>query len=547
MGQSGRRRKKGRAAKSAASASVPPAAENGMKITVDIHIGGIEFLEGSTKLDDANGLTGGDTGPQESLRYELAWAEKAKAVEWFKAGCDQDKSAEMWFNANLTKDQRKELHLFCSSSCPSLKSVSRGSEEERQIGIVHSSNTKWDIPTLSDADEKKARVLLSHLRDSGQTVSVDEVRGMIASQSLSAELGATADQLVNDQINVDALLDAVCSGRIDQVQALLSASPGVASVKQCDTGKLPLHTAAVAGNISIMAALVRAGASPEQQDGKERTALEAARAAEQCDAEGWLLRQGAQDHAAQHELTEASNITAIDSADAGAVHVSGTTEPYERPYPSNEPAAVRQSLQAPDSGPTSHDAMGPTTPDPEEAVKNDESSLAPCSEAAKRSAADDCSSEMPEIQPSGASRDIGAIKSGAGASAVPDAREKLQEAAQGAEQSSSSPGDVQPTGMNGQGVEASPQTAVPKANRVPEIEPAPPRPSRQGDADREFGMSIEEEDEESGIDVLVDWAGNTAAAISDFCGKYPALVATASAVIAVAGAVVVKIASSNRR
>lgn len=60
-------------------------------------------------------------------------------------------------------------------------------------------------------------------------------------------------------------------------------------------------------------------------------------------------------------------------------------------------------------------------------------------------------------------------------------------------------------------------------------------------------MSIEEEDEESGIDVLVDWAGNTAAAISDFCGKYPALVATASAVIAVAGAVVVKIASSNRR
>lgn len=90
----------------------------------------------------------------------------------------------------------------------------------------------------------------------------------------AAELGATADQLVNDQINVDALLDAVCSGRIDQVQALLSASPGVASVKQCDTGKLPLHTAAVAGNISIMAALVRAGASPEQQDGKERTALE---------------------------------------------------------------------------------------------------------------------------------------------------------------------------------------------------------------------------------------------------------------------------------
>lgn len=62
---------------------------------------------------------------------------------------------------------------------------------------------------------------------------------------------------------------------------------------------------------------------PHSTSNVERCNLQAARAAEQCDAEGWLLRQGAQDHAAQHELTEASNITAIDSADAGAVHVSG--------------------------------------------------------------------------------------------------------------------------------------------------------------------------------------------------------------------------------
>lgn len=38
---------------------------------------------------------------------------------------------------------------------------------------------------MSDADELKARLLLRHLRDSGQNASVDEVRGMIASQTLS--------------------------------------------------------------------------------------------------------------------------------------------------------------------------------------------------------------------------------------------------------------------------------------------------------------------------------------------------------------------------
>lgn len=64
--------------------------------------------------DDTNGLAGGDTGPHGSLRYELGWANKAKAIEWFKAGCDQDDSAEMWFSASLSKSQRKELHL-CDS------------------------------------------------------------------------------------------------------------------------------------------------------------------------------------------------------------------------------------------------------------------------------------------------------------------------------------------------------------------------------------------------------------------------------------------------
>lgn len=44
---------------------------------------------------------------------------------------------------------------------------------------------------------------------------------------------------------------------------------------------------------------------------------------------------------------------------------------------------------------------------------------------------------------------------------------------QGAEQSSSSPGDVQPTGVNGQGVEASLQTAVPSKLFSPEADTAP--------------------------------------------------------------------------
>lgn len=63
--------------------------------------------------------------------------------------------------------------------------------------------------------------------------------------------------------------------------------------------------------------------------------------------------------------------------------------------------------------------------------------------------------------------------------------------------------------------------------------------------DGDFGMSIDR-DEEHGIDVLADWVGNVFTAASDFCGRNPVIVATASAVLAVAGAVVVKIASSRR-
>lgn len=39
--------------------------------------------------------------------------------------------------------------------------------------------------------------------------------------------------------------------------------------------------------------------------------MQAARAAEQCDAEGWLLQQGSHDAAAQYELTEAANIATL--------------------------------------------------------------------------------------------------------------------------------------------------------------------------------------------------------------------------------------------
>lgn len=51
MGQSVKRRKKGRAAK---SAPVPAPPENDAKVTVDFYIGGIEFLEGSRKLGVAH-------------------------------------------------------------------------------------------------------------------------------------------------------------------------------------------------------------------------------------------------------------------------------------------------------------------------------------------------------------------------------------------------------------------------------------------------------------------------------------------------------------
>lgn len=85
-----------------------------------------------------------------------------------------------------------------------------------------------------------------------------------------------------------------------------------------------------------------------------------------------------------------------------------------------------------------------------------------------------------------------------------------------------------------------------EVNLVPEIEPAPPKAPNEDDIDDRLAMP-DEQDEENGMDVLADWAGNAVAAVSEFCGRYPAVVATASAVLAVAGAVAVKLASSGRR
>lgn len=175
----------------------------------------------------------------------------------------------------------------------------------------------------------------------------------------TVELEATVNKLIKDQQILNSLLDAISSGQADTVQTLVSAAPGVVSVKQQGTGKLPLHEAAAAGNLSIMAMLVEAGASLEQKDGKDRTplkvcrlsnscfvhtvpdpqviiersqsdgkytmkdSLQAARAAEQCDAEGWLIQQGPQDPDSKTELTEAASISTFDAAPPSAASLNG--------------------------------------------------------------------------------------------------------------------------------------------------------------------------------------------------------------------------------
>eukprot|EP00892_Ulva_mutabilis_P006967 jgi/Ulvmu1/4642/UM002_0373.1 len=544
MGQSKKNRSRKRAGKNAASASpAPAAAEGNTQITVDIHIGGIEFLEGSRKLDDSNGLTGGDAGPQGSIRYELAsLSNKTKVVEWFKAGCDQDNSAEMWFNAALSKEQRKDLHTLCTSY-PSLKSVSRGTQADRQIGIVHLSNSKWDIPPMCDSDEMKASALLSHLRDSGQPTSVDEVRGMIASQSLSAELEEFVNGVVKDQQDVNVLLDAVSATQSDTVRSLLSTAPRAVNIKQHRTGILPLHAAAAAGDLSIMGMLVGAGASLEQKDGKDRTALQAARAAEQCDAEGWLIQQGAQDLDAKSELTEAANIAALDSAAPAAAVLNRAAPDTQREEQAGlDINTVSNIAEEAGADPASQDAAAPATPEPEAGEadivnSNDDLSSVQPSTATEPSLAPVMGSAPNEL-----SRESSAGVSGA---AVRNGSEAVSEAPDEAVQG---PQRAKRSNLNCQSTltEIPPESDMPKVNCVPEIEPAPPKPASRADDGAEYEMSIQQ-DEESGIDVLVAWAGNTVAAATDFCSRYPAVVATASAAIAVAGAVLIKLASGSRK
>ncbi len=89
----------------------------------------------------------------------------------------------------------------------------------------------------------------------------------------------------------DALCEAVRSGNMDLIRALLQKQPSLINAKD-NFGSTPLHTAVEKGNIRIVELLIQNGADVNAKDNEGRTPTYFAEVRGNCELEDLLRKCG---------------------------------------------------------------------------------------------------------------------------------------------------------------------------------------------------------------------------------------------------------------
>lgn len=266
------------------------------------------FLERANSTDESFNKLLDDTGTDDvAAGYHLPLAEGSQLLNpllvWFREGSDADAAAELVFPAHLNKKQRANIHRMTTHvGLGALESFSRGLGSGRYISVMRQGSApKRD---LSDTQRHKAEHLWRWACESGFKVSKDEVADMVFTDMLPADLVQLWAVKASQQKALVALCEAVTSGDVITVKEAASTTGGrdvlQAGMSDVMEGCIPLHMAAAKGDVELVAALLEAGAKLNAVDSHNDTALDLARRHDCSDAEGVLLRAGAEDPTADN-------------------------------------------------------------------------------------------------------------------------------------------------------------------------------------------------------------------------------------------------------
>lgn len=247
-------------------------------------------------------------------------------LAWFREGSDLDHEAILRFSPSLTKSQRAAIHASASTTgLGALVAISRGIGAQRTIQVVRSGSqlerqhiARLEQQATVDPDcHSKALLLCTWAeRDVGMVLSRDEALEVLEVMEESTEALGSLGELVAlwkkrwpSQRVLNSLYHAAEEGDVEKVQRAIeecnSLDENIIRSGALNEAMLstPLHAAACLGHAAALEMLLQAGVPPDTLNSIGESALDAARIAEQCDAEGVLLRYGATDDR-KHEWTE---------------------------------------------------------------------------------------------------------------------------------------------------------------------------------------------------------------------------------------------------
>eukprot|EP01024_Parvocaulis_polyphysoides_P034894 TRINITY_DN30905_c0_g1_i1.p1 TRINITY_DN30905_c0_g1~~TRINITY_DN30905_c0_g1_i1.p1 ORF type:complete len:312 (-),score=51.46 TRINITY_DN30905_c0_g1_i1:108-1043(-) len=234
--------------------------------------------------------------------YQIEDKDSEALFQWFSQIVKNNPDTQLIFSGTLHRSHRAYFHnIFQRRFKKSLMGVSQGVGENRKLHVVKVGKFAKAYDQLNDEQKQKVGQLFRWVKDTTLQYSRDEIAECILYENLPDDLQSLWDTRQQIQEQIRHLIQAAQKGDLILIQKIISENPQTINNQNEDqlidlnTGETPLHAAAQNGQLQVIKLLVESGMDVDIMNDKNQSALDVAKIAEECEAEGLLIQLGAFD------------------------------------------------------------------------------------------------------------------------------------------------------------------------------------------------------------------------------------------------------------
>eukprot|EP01026_Neomeris_dumetosa_P004922 TRINITY_DN11343_c0_g1_i3.p1 TRINITY_DN11343_c0_g1~~TRINITY_DN11343_c0_g1_i3.p1 ORF type:complete len:272 (+),score=30.63 TRINITY_DN11343_c0_g1_i3:183-998(+) len=214
-------------------------------------------------------------------------------LKWFSNSLKNSQDAQIVFSTDLHRSHRAYFHKLIQRNYKnSLEAVSRGIGNDRRLYIGKKGGFVVPYNELDESQKQKVGQLFRWVKQTELQYSRDEIAECVLSNQLPEDLQILWENKQKLQDKVRELISLTQKGCLQSVQTLFKEEPYLTDNDFIElvSGQTPLHVASQLGQLDTIRCFVENGIDVDILNDEEKTPLEMAKFAEQCDAEGLLLQ-----------------------------------------------------------------------------------------------------------------------------------------------------------------------------------------------------------------------------------------------------------------